>query len=338
MHRNFLALSTTFVTTLIIAACSGGGGSGGGASKSLPDFTGPLSVPNATCGGSSCISKSGSLVSPMAVASNVAVLEVGEEIYSHFTGTIIPGVNGVLYQLEQAAAEKGLKTCAEIAGVNSSLDYPLGSGYTVDISAGDKQIPSSMENSSVTMSKKFIFSYNSTKFAEAQIHCSASQRTFYVRLMDASANIYEFWSQVDGNKRTLFGAMDKGSQKYTLFFKTADGTSFELHTVGNQIDYNGTTISFAVAGGANLTTGVADIAFATTSTVPTSLLAEDTNTNWDYVTPIRHCYNSVSTATVDSTGAACSSLLTAGPTIPVRTNSPSWSVSGMMSAPILTTF
>lgn len=345
MRLNFLAVgTTTLVTTLVIAACSGGGGSGGSSSTS-GKATGPLSVPNATCGGNSCMTTSSAVISPMSTSSDTAVLEIAGEIYSHFTGTIIPGINGVLYQLEQAAAENDLKTCQKIADANASTGVPLGSGYTVDIeddvTGTLKNIPTGMDDAGTEMKRKFVFALNSTKFAEAQIYCnSGTQRTFYIRLMDASANMYEFWSQVDGNKRTIFGAMDKGNQRYTLYFHTAAGTAFQLHTVANDIEYNGATnVHFAVAGGADISANKADVAYAIAGQVPTALTATDTaNSSWSY-TDIRHCYGTISPAIV-TTGATCTglSLLTAAPALPVRTSATAWSVNGMNGNVIPTTF
>ena len=344
MNRKLLFTGASLlVTTLMISACSGGGGgSGGGSSSAANRASGPLSVPNATCGGNSCLNNASIMNSPLNLSSNTAVLGYAEEIYTHFTDTIIPGINGLLYKIEQAAADEGLTTCADIAGQSDAVGVDLGSGYTVDIATGDRTIPAPMTDSSSAMSKKYLFKYNTVAFAETQIFCnSLTQRTFYIRLKGDGTDMYEFWSQVDGNKRTIFGAMDTAStQKYTIYFNTIDGNAFQLHAIGNQISYEGYTIDFTVAGGVNLTGNVADIAYTNNAnTVPTSIGTAMSQDNAWAGSDIRHCYNSLTAGTVTGMQATCNTLLSAAPTpLPIRTSAATWDIAEMAANSIDASF
>ena len=279
-----------------------------------------------------------------ALLSGETVLNFAALVYEHFTETVIPGVNAALYRMEQVASANGLNTCNAIAtagdsdfgGGNSILGYPLGSGYTVDISKDSndlRDIPTEMDDDGSPMTKRFIFSNSGTKFAEVQIKCnSTTERTLYVRIQESSTKIYEFWSQADGDKRVIYGAMDNGSsQKTTFYFTTADGSKFQLHGVAKQVVVAGAPIDFSIAGGADLSTGKADIAYVQDDTIPTSAAYKDDNSS---VQP-RHCYSSISSVSVETAANAsttCSGLLDpAGAADAVRSGT-FWKLSGMASA------
>lgn len=335
--------------TALLSGCSGGGGSGsGGGGSSSGQASGPLSIPSATCSGSPCMDSASimsSSVHASALLSGETVLNMGEIVYTHFKDTIIPGVNTALYQVEQVAASEGLTTCDAIAtagdgdfgGGDSILDYPLGSGYTVDISkaVGDlKTIPAPMTDSGTAMARKFTFSRSGTKFAEVQIKCnSATERTFYVRVQESASKIYEFWSQNDGDKRIIYGAMDNGSsEKITFYFNTADGTTFQLHGVALQTVVAGAAMDFSIAGGADLNSDLADIAYVQGDIVPTTeSYSDDDNGS---VQP-RHCYSSISSVTVDPAASAattCSGLLSAAGSANAIRSGTAWKLTGMASA------
>ena len=330
----------------VLSACSkssSSNSSSGGSGQA----SGPLSVPSATCDGSACMSSASTLmgsVETSALLSGRTVLNMAATVHTYFTDTVIPGVNTTLYQLEQVAAGEGLTTCDAIAsagdtafgGGDSILDYSLGSGYTADISkatADLKTIPSPMDGAGTKMARKFTFAKSGTKFAEVQIKCNSStERTLYVRVQESSSKIYEFWSQADDDKRIIYGAMDNGSsEKTSYYFNTATGASFQLHGVAKQVTVSGATVDFAIAGGADLSSGKADIAYVQGDTVPTSEAYSDDNAS----VQTRHCYSSISSVTVESSANAsttCSGLLSAaGPASTVRSGT-DWKLTGMSSS------
>lgn len=324
----------------LLSACGGGGGGGSSSPSSSGHASGPLSVPNATCAGGACIGGASLMandIHPSALTSGETVFHFADLVYTHFTETVIPGVNAALYKVERVAAENGLSTCQDIEAVTAGmLQYPLGDGYTVDTSdlTGDlRTIPAPMTGAGGKMAKRFIFSNSGTKFAEVQIKCQATERTLYVRVQESASKLYEFWSQNDGNKRVIYGAMDNGSsQKTTFYFNTADGSAFQLHGVARQVVVAGATMDFSIAGGANLSTGAADIAYVQDDSVPTSASYSDDDSGM--VQP-RHCYSSISPVTVvPAAGAAmaCSGLLgSAGAADAVRAGT-AWKLTGMASA------
>lgn len=333
-------------TTMILAACSGGGG--GGSAGSPGQASGPLSIPGANCAGNPCIAKASLMATSVhtsALMSGQTVLNFADIVYSHFTDTVIPGVNAALYRIEQVAAAQGLNTCnaiatagdSDFAGGDSILGFSLGDGYTVDISKANadlRAIPAPMTDSTTKMTKRFIFSNAGTKFAEVQIKCNSStERTLYVRVQESASKAFEFWAQSDGNKRILYGAMDNGiSEKTTFYFNTADGNIFQLHGVAKQVTVSGTVMDFSIAGGANLSAGKADISYVLDDSVPTAASYSDDDNST--VHP-RHCYSSISSVTVEPSGSAsatCSGLLTAaGAAGAVRSGS-AWKLTGMSSA------
>ncbi len=336
MKNGFFVLATM----MALVGCGGSGGGGGG-SSSGGRATGVLSVPSATCAGSSCISSSASLMAAnathlMAVnTSGETIFNMAYQSYTYFTDTVIPDVNTTLYQVEQAAKSEGLNTCADLEGVTAGvLDYPLGSGYTVDISdqnADLKTIPTPMTDNGTKMTKRFIFANSGTKFAEVQIKCnSATKRTFYVRVLQSSTQAFEFWAQADGNNRIIYGAMDNGSsEKVSFYFNTADGSVFQLHGVARQVTVAGATMDFSISGGADLGSGIADLIYSQDGSVLTSYSTYDADSS---SVQKRHCYSSLSPLAVDNSGAACSSLISAVPAPSAIRTGTTWNYIGMGTA------
>lgn len=336
-------MKTKFILSIVcsvaLSACSGGGG-GGSAGSASGQATGPFSIPNATCGGQACIggaSLMATSVHTSALTSGTTVFNIANLVYSYFTDTVIPQINTALYKVEQVAAENDLNTCQDIEGVTAgTLDYPLGDGYTVDVSDTSTDldtIPANMTDSGSKTSRRFIFKNSGSPFAEVQIKCnSTTERTLYVRLQESATRAYEFWAQVDGDKRVLYGAMDDGSsQKITFYFNTADGNSFQLHGVGKQVTVAGAVMDLAIAGGANLTAGTADIAYVQDGTVPTTKSYSDDDSS----VKERHCYSAISPLTVDSAATAattCSGLLSPASSYNAIRSGTEWSTLGMSTA------
>lgn len=338
-----LVKSVSILSALILAACSSGGGGGGSASGSS-QASGPLSVPRATCGGSSCFSGASlTSVSPQMMGSSANVLNVGKEVYAYFNGTIIPSVNATLYRMEQAAAGAGLATCADIAGVPDTLGDYLGDGFYVAISsAGTKTIPAEMGGG--TMTKKFVFAKDlpGQNFAEAQIACSGTERTLYVRIAASSSLAYEFWAQEDGAKRIIFGAVDDGrtsghNSQITFYFNTLDGDTFQLHGIAHDVLFGGLWGDLAIAGGAKLSTHVADIenlAGAAVTGHASVVYGDDSYSGADP----RHCYSNVETGTIVLTtdtpapATVCAGLLSPVATVNAVRPSGTWTYGGMTAA------
>jgi hypothetical protein len=335
-----LVKSVSILSALVLAACSSGGG--GGSASGASQASGPLSVPRATCNGSACLGSASlmsvhPMTSMLTSTSSENVLSVGTEVYSYFNNTIIPNINATLYKMEQAAAGEGLTTCAAIAGVPDAMGSYLGDGYYVDISSGDKTMPTEMGGT--TMTKKFVFAKDlpSSKFAEAQIACSGSERTFYVRIAASSNLAYEFWAQEDGAKRIIFGAVDDNTSghnsKITFYFNTADGNAFQLHGIATNVEFSGAWVNLVVAGGANLSLGIADIENIGSGAITGSEGVTYQDNTYSGADP-RHCYSNISTGAIDTSTPAttCSGLLsTVATTNAVRTSG-TWNLSGMGTA------
>lgn len=325
------------VTSLSFTACSSGGG-GGSASSASGQASGPLSVPKATCNGSACLSGS----SLAFTATSASVLNIGKEVYSYFNDTIIPNVNATLYKMEQAAADNGMTTCSDIAGASDSPSEYLGDGYYVTISSTSlKTAPSEMGG--VAMTKGFVFAKDlpTSKFAEAQIACNGTERTLYVRVVASSALTYEFWAQEDGAKRIIFGAVDDNSNashnsKITYYFNTADGNTFQLHGIANDVQFAGQWVNLAVAGGANLaaTPKVADI-----QNVGGSIATGSGSTYGENGADSRYCYSDVEAGTTDTSTPAttCNGLLSTVATTNAVRSSGAWKY-GDMNTAISTSF
>jgi hypothetical protein len=335
MNQKLSLFASLLVTSLAFTACSSGGG-GGSSSSSSGQASGPLSVPSATCNGSACMSGS----SLAFTATSASVLNVATEVYTYFNGTIIPNLNSTLYRMEQAAADNGMTTCSDIVGAQDSLSEYLGDGFYVAISStGLKTAPSEM--GSVAMTKGFVFAKGvsaSDRFAEAQIACNGTERTFYVRVVASSTLAYEFWAQEDGAKRIIFGAVDDSSNashnsKITFYFNTADGDKFQLHGIANDVQFGGLWVNLAVAGGAQLSTGIADIEnLAGTAATGTASYGENGADS-------RYCYSDVEAGTTDTStpSSTCSGLLSAVTTTDAVRSSGAWKY-GDMNTAISTSF